>query len=154
MMDSGSTSATTTTTTTSPQGGVGAQGGGESLAWFLLASLLVIGLAIYVTRWLARWQFVQGKGRRMRVLEGMAIGKDRQLLLVQVGKEVLVLGSSEGGVNLVHRVEDPAQVEEWLQDPSPDRAPTPSFSGMESSIRANLDRMRSLLTKNGGRTNA
>lgn len=134
------------------QGGDSSLGGGGSLAWFLVASVLVIGLALYVTRWLARWQFLQAKGRRMRILEGMAIGRDRQLLLVQVGKEVLLLGSAEGGVNLVHKVEDPEMVQECLEETT--ASPAASFAGVESSIRANLDRMRGLLTKNGGRTNA
>lgn len=153
---SGTTSGTTSATTSaSGDGGLGGSlGGGTSLAWFLIASIAVIGLALYATKLLARWQFVQGKGRRMRVLEGMAIGKDRHLILVQVGKEVLVLGSSEGGVSLVHRVEDQQQIQQWLQEPGPERTPAPSFSGVESSIRSNLDRMRELMTRNGGRTDA
>lgn len=125
-------------------------GGYEGLLVFLLGSLLVIGLALVATRWLARWQFQATRGRRMRVLEGLAIGRDRHLLLVQVGKEVLLLGSAEGGVNLVHRVDDPELIAQWLAEPTPERPAVPSFAGMETAVRANLDKMRTLLQRNGG----
>lgn len=127
---------------------------GASLAWFLLASVLVIALALVATRMLARWQFLPGRGRRIRVLEGTAIGRDRHLLLVAVGKEVLLLGSAEGGVSLVHKVEDPEVIRQSLEDPSPDRNTGASLAGLEGSIRANLERMRGLMNKNGRGTDA
>lgn len=160
-MTASNTPATSTTAKTgqaaaSNKGSLDSLGGGGGLLTFLVASLAVIALALYVTRWMAKWQYTQGRGRRLRVVEGMAIGKDRQLLLVQVGKEVLLLGSSEGGVNLVHKVEDPDLIKDCVLQPPAERplAPTPSFSSVESSIRANLDRMRGLMTKNGGKRDA
>ncbi|MFZ5814006.1 MAG: FliO/MopB family protein [Bacillota bacterium] len=159
MTESSTPTATTTSTAasptpTAPREGLGDMGGGTGLFTFLLASVAVIALAMYATRWLSRWQFLQGKGRRLRVVEGMAVGKDRQLLLVQVGKEVLLLGSSEGGVSLVHKVEDPELIQSCLEQPVPDQPATPSFASMESSIRAHLDRMRGLMTRNRGQSNA
>lgn len=125
-------------------------GGLESLLIFLFGSLLVIGLALVATRWLARWQFQATKGRRMRVLEAVAIGRDRHLVLVQVGNEVLLVGSADNGVNLVHKVDDPELIAAWLADPAPERPALPDLSGVETAVRANLDKMRTLLQRNGG----
>ncbi len=136
----------------------GLTSGGGGLIMFLLASLAVIGLAFMVTRLMARWQGFQNRGRRLRVLEGVPIGKDRALLLVAVGKEVLVVGSSDGGVHLVHKVEEPEALlgENWEQVTAAvePRVPDVSLAGLESSIRGHLDKMRGLLNKPGGDSNA
>lgn len=131
--------------------------GSGGLVMFLIASLAVIGLALLFTRFMARWQVIQNRGRRLKVLEGVAIGKDRQLLLVAVGKEVLVVGASDGGVSLVHKIEDPESLlgEQWEQAPEFERPAEPvSLAGVESSIRSSLDKMRGLLTRSGGGSNA
>jgi len=123
--------------------------GGDSLLTFLLASIAVIGVTYLATRFLGKWQVTQTKGRRMRVLEGVPIGRDRHLLLVAVGKEVLVLGSCTTGVTLVHRVENPeAAVELMAQRPLEDESagvPAP----VEEAIRQNIERMRALLSRLG-----
>lgn len=126
--------------------------GSGGLVMFLIASLAVIGLALLFTRMMARWNSIQSRGRRLKVLEGVAIGKDRQLLLVAVGKEVLVVGSSDGGVSLVHKVAEPEELlgENWEQAPELQPAEPVSLAGLESSVRGSLDKMRSLLTKSGG----
>lgn len=131
-------------------------GDGSGLVMFLIASLAVIGLALLFTRFMGRWQGLQTRGRRLKVIEGVPIGKDRQLLLVAVGKEVLVVGSSEGGVSLVHKVEEPESLlgENWEQFTELKPAAPASLSGLEGSIRGHLDKMRGLLTKSGGGSNA
>lgn len=131
-------------------------GGGTGLLTFTLASLLVIGLAYMASRFLASWQAVQTRGRRMRVLEGLPIGRDRNLMLVVVGKEVLVVGSSGNNVSLVHQVTDPETVAELLSEAAKVPAmptlalPKVNLAGVEESVRSNLDRMKSLLNRTGG----
>lgn len=125
---------------------------GSSLLTFILASIAVIALAYVASRLLGNWQSVQTKGRRLRVLEGVPIGKDRSIYLVAVGKEVLVLGSSPSGVNLVHKVEDESLLPDLLSDSAETGRPQDS-SGLEENIRGHLDRMRSLLVRAGGGTN-
>lgn len=125
--------------------------GGDSLLVLLLGSILVIALAFVAVRWLAHWQYQFTRGRRMRVLEGLAVGRDRHLLLVQVGQEILLLGSTDGSIRLIHRIDDPSLVAEWLAEPQPEVGPASiSFAGLEGAVRANLDRMRSLLSRKGG----
>jgi flagellar biogenesis protein FliO len=128
-----------------------------ALIMFLLASLAVIALALLTTRGLSRWSAFQSRGRRLRVLEGVPVGRNRHLLLVAVGKEVLVVGSSEGGVTLVHTVPDPEALlgPDWEQAPPPQESPVPSaMAGVESAVRAHLEKMRSLLRRPGGGSHA
>ncbi|MDF2627621.1 MAG: fliO [Symbiobacteriaceae bacterium] len=122
--------------------------GGGSLLYFLIASLVVILLTCGASRMVGRWQKVQGKGRRLRVLEGVSTGKDRSLLLVAVGKEVLVVADGPAGTTLVHRIEDP-QAAEALCAPEADGplAGAAADFPAERSIRANLERMQSLIAR-------
>jgi len=128
-----------------------AGGGTGSLFLYLFGALLVIALSFVTVRWLSRWQLQLTRGRRMRVLEGLAVGRDRYLLLVQVGQEILLLGSTEGSIRLIHRIDDPDLVAEWLAESQLERGPNPtSFAGVEGAVRANLERMRELLARKGG----
>ncbi|MEW8976787.1 MAG: flagellar biosynthetic protein FliO [Symbiobacterium sp.] len=124
--------------------------GAALLLRLLVGAILVIVLALVAVRWLARWQFQFSRGRRMRVLEGLAVGRDRYLLLVQVGQEVLLLGATDGSIQLLQRFDDPALVAEWTAEPPLERGASPeSLAGIEGAVRANLDRMRSLLKRKG-----
>lgn len=119
------------------------------LLTFLVMSALVIVLAYVSLRYVGAWQLRQTKGRRMRVLEGVPAGRDRHLLLVAVGKEVLLLGSGPGGVSLVHKLPE-AESAAMLAEPEP-AAPESilpaGLEGLEASIRGSLGKMRSLLKK-------
>lgn len=105
---------------------------GNSLLTFLLASLAVIGLTWAASRMVGRWQVTQTRGRRMRVLEGVPVGKDRSLLLVAVGKEVLVVGTSPQGVQLVHQVADEQAAAELLTAEEPAAQPLPILPSLPS----------------------
>lgn len=117
-----------------------------SLLYFLIASLVVILLTSQASRLVGRWQQSQSKGRRLRVLEGVSVGRDRSLLLVAVGQEVLVVGAGPAGISLVHRIEDPAAAAA-LSAPEPEGQDAAPGQPLEASIRANLERMQSLLTR-------
>lgn len=127
-----------------------------ALITFILASLAVIALALLVTRGLSRWNLLQLRGRRLRVLEGVPVGRNRYLLLVAVGKEVLVVGSAEGGITLLHTVPDPEALlgEDWDQSPPPSSPASSAMGGAESAVRAHLEKMRSLLRRPGGGSHA
>ncbi len=130
---------------------------GNGMLTFVLASVAVIALAWVASRMLSNWQSVQSRGRRLRVLEGVAVGKDRSLMLVAVGKEVLVVGASQQGINLVHKVEDPVAAQELLaQAPAEAEAAAavgPGLPALEESVKAHLDRMRSMLSRQGRQGN-
>lgn len=129
-------------------GGTKSPSYGDGLWLFLLASLLVIGLTYAAARLVGSWQISTTRGRRLRVLEGVPVGRDRSLLLVAVGQELLVVGSSPQGVQLVHRISDPAAaaalLEQAVQEPGGHAA-----SDSDSRIRQHLETMRELLSRRG-----
>jgi flagellar biogenesis protein FliO len=128
---------------------------GNGLALFVVASLAVIALAAVASKYLANWQSIQTRGRRLRVLEGVPIGKDRTLLLVSVGNELLVLGSSSSGVSLVHKVEDQEAAAAMLAEPAmPPELEMPGGGALEVSVRTSLERMRGLMTRIRGGADA
>lgn len=137
-----------------PVSGSGSYSTGGLLT-FLLASAAVITLAYLASRLLGNWQVGHARGRRIRVVEGVALGRDHRLLLVAVGKEALVVGTSPNGVNLVHHVADENHARELLGAPAQEAVAADSVLPVgEESIRASLSRMRSALMKSGERSNA
>lgn len=119
---------------------------------FLFSSLGVIMLTYGAARLVGRWQGMQVKAKRLRVLEGVAVGKDRSLLLVAVGKEVMVVGTSQAGIGLVHQVTDPEAAAALLAEPSgSDQTDTPGVAPSEVAVRQSLEQIRSLLTRAGRR---
>jgi len=69
-----------------------------SFAMPLIGVSIVIALAYFFTVWLAKKYAGLGSGKQMRVIESLALGTDRSLILVRVGEKVLLLGAS--GKNL------------------------------------------------------
>ena len=127
----------------------------DGLWVFLLASLGVIGLTYGASRLVGQWQAIQFRGRRLRVLEGVPLGRDRSILLVAVGKEVLVVGASSAGISLVHQVTD-AEAAASLLAPQAEvaAAASPRPLPAEEAIRTSIERMRSLLVKAGVKRDA
>lgn len=128
---------------------------GGGLPLFLGASAVVIALAYAASRFVGQWQVQQTRGRKLRVVEGVPLGRDRSLLLVAVGKELLVVGSSATGFAMLHQVTDPDMLAEALAVPAPPNPPSGMGTpALEAAVRANLERMRSLLARIGGGTDA
>lgn len=136
-----------------------APGGGLWL--FLLASIVVIGLTYAASRAVGNWQQVQTRGRRLRVLEALNVGKDRNLMLVAVGKELLVVGASPTGIAVVHQVNDPEVVAELMAQ-QPEATPISGLASLaafgsvasvapaaENAIRESVARMKALLGRQG-----
>jgi len=130
-------------------GETGSSSYGDGLWLFLLASLLVIGLTYAAVRLVGSWQINTTRGRRLRVLEGVPVGRDRSLLLVAVGQELLVVGSSPQGVQLVYRISDPRAAAALLEQPPAQEFAGEPASDADSHIRQQLDTMRELLSRRG-----
>lgn len=85
-------------------GGLPALGGaaaGWQLAQFLVASLAVIGLAFWGSRWLARRLHGMGGGRHLELLDALPVGPNRTVGLVAVAGRVLVVGVTEHHISLL-----------------------------------------------------
>jgi flagellar biogenesis protein FliO len=73
-----------------------------------LAAVLAL---IFVLRWVAKWAFPGVASARptaaMRVLSRTCVSPKQQLLLVQVGRRVLVVGDSAGHLRGISEIADP-----------------------------------------------
>ncbi len=99
-------------------GGVGGQ-----LTQLVLGLLLVVGL-IFALAWLLRR--VQAAGPRnnqlIELLGSRALGPRDRLLLVQVGKEQILLGITPGRITPLHVLKEPVQVPASAQQATPEFA--------------------------------
>nr|WP_269807461.1 flagellar biosynthetic protein FliO [Pseudomonas sp. NMI795_08] len=99
-------------------GGLGAQ-----LAQMVFGLLLVVGL-IFFLAWLLRR--MQGNAQRgaqvIEIVGSRAIGPRDRLLLVQVGKEQILIGHTPGSIEALHVLAEPVEV------PTAARQATPEFA--------------------------
>lgn len=104
--------------TSAAPGGLGGQ-----LLQLVLGLGLVVGL-IFFLAWLLRR--VQGAaprgGQVIEIIGSRAIGPRDRLLLVQVGKEQILLGHSPGSIEALHVLAEPVEV------PASARQATPEFA--------------------------
>jgi flagellar biogenesis protein FliO len=105
---SASAAATTQSTTAVPTGSAAPIGMDVPRVALGLAAVLAL---IFVLRWVARWAFPSVASARptsaMRVLSRTAVSPKQQLLLVQVGKRVLVVGDSAGQLRGISEIAEP-----------------------------------------------
>lgn len=86
----------------------------------------ILYLAYFCTRRLAghpRIAANAGRSGQMRVLDRLAVGQDRQLLVVLVGKRCFLMSSSSGGIEKIEELsaEDAAL---WDNAGTPPQAPS------------------------------
>ncbi|MBC3458928.1 flagellar biosynthetic protein FliO [Pseudomonas mosselii] len=99
-------------------GGLGAQ-----LAQMVFGLLLVVGL-IFFLAWLLRR--MQGNAQRgaqvIEIVGSRAIGPRDRLLLVQVGKEQILIGHSPGSIEALHVLAEPVEVPATARQAAPEFA--------------------------------
>jgi flagellar biogenesis protein FliO len=81
--------------------------------WFfaLLSLVFVVFLAYWATRFLAG-KYGNLTSRHMKVAESLCLGPNRHLYLLLVNNQVLLVGSSEHGIQLMKEYSDPEFVDE------------------------------------------
>nr|WP_245586761.1 flagellar biosynthetic protein FliO [Pseudomonas cremoricolorata] len=84
--------------------------GGQVLQ-LVLGLLLVVGLIFFLAWLLRRVQGVApGNNQLIEVISSRAIGPRDRLLLVQIGKEQILLGHSPGDIKTLHVLAEPVAV--------------------------------------------
>lgn len=79
----------------------------EAVLQLILGLLFVIAL-ILLLAWIARRSLgVTQTGRHMRIITGLPLGAREKIILVEVGKEQILLGVAPGRVSLITRFEEP-----------------------------------------------
>lgn len=108
----------------------------------LFMFLAVLGLAYVATRFVGARMGPLGRGRVIRLVDFLALSRDRSLVLVEMGGKLLLLGSSEDSISLLATIDDPAEVSRITSD----------GGGGGGPVRAWPDSFRNILERLTGRT--
>jgi len=69
--------------------------------YFLFMSAVILGAAYYVTKYLARKGLNPANNKNLKIIETVPLGIDKSLLLVKVGEQYLLLGSTQKNISLL-----------------------------------------------------
>ncbi|MEW6200721.1 MAG: flagellar biosynthetic protein FliO [bacterium] len=123
--------------------------------WRVVFSLImVIGLILFIT-YLLRYLWARGlrlefKGRHIRVLDTLSLGLNRVLYLVQVGSKVVMIASTDKGINMVTEITDPDEIAAILEEYKPAPASPVPMAPFTSQLRQAFT--RSQPTESGAKT--
>lgn len=96
---------------------------GGQLAQMVFGLLLVVGLIFFLAWLLRRMQGATPRGTQViDIIGSRAIGPRDRLLLVQVGKEQILIGHTPGSIEALHVLAEPVEV------PASARPATPEFA--------------------------
>ena len=110
--------ATPAATPATPPGSLGGQ-----LAQMVFGLLLVVGLIFFLAWMLRRLQSTAVKGGQViEIVGSRAIGPRDRLLLVQVGKEQILIGHTPGSIEALHVLAEPVEVPENARQATPEFA--------------------------------
>lgn len=94
-----------------PAAAMSSAGVGTQLSKLLVGLLLVIGLIFLLAWLLRRVQQLNPRGNQaIKVVSTQALGARERLVLVQVGKEQVLLGLSAGRITPLHVLEEPVHL--------------------------------------------
>ena len=114
--------ATATVTPAAPPAAAPGSLGGQ-LAQMVFGLLLVVGLIFFLAWLLRRMQGAAPKGGQViEIVGSRALGPRDRLLLVQVGKEQILIGHTPGSIEALHVMVEPVEV------PASARHATPEFA--------------------------
>ncbi|QCI15543.1 flagellar biosynthetic protein FliO [Pseudomonas putida] len=96
---------------------------GGQLAQMVFGLLLVVGLIFFLAWLLRRMQGAAPKGGQViEIVGSRAIGPRDRLLLVQVGKEQILIGHSPGNIEALHVMAEPVEVPASARQAAPEFA--------------------------------
>lgn len=110
-------------------------------AFFLFALVLV--LAWLSTRLVGTRMGLSMRGRMVRVLEHVPAGRDRSIMLLEVGGRLYLVGSTQERISLLDAIHDEAVIERVMA-----QAPAPESNPLGSVLPGGFKEM---LEKIGGR---
>lgn len=90
----------------------------------LFLFMVVLGLVWVTTRFVGLRMSGTGSGKVLRVLEHIPAGRDRSIMLLEVGGKVYLVGSTGEHINLLDAIDDPVVLERIRQS-MPDQPETP-----------------------------
>lgn len=79
----------------------------EAVLQLVLVLFFIIALILALAWFARRTMGVAQGGQHMRVISGLPLGAREKVVLVEVGKEQMLLGVAPGRVNLITRFDEP-----------------------------------------------
>jgi len=71
------------------------------ILYFLFMTAVILAAAYYVTKFLSKRGLNHGKNKNLKIIETAALGIDKNLILVKVGEQYLLLGSTQRNISLL-----------------------------------------------------
>ncbi|HYF79429.1 MAG TPA: flagellar biosynthetic protein FliO [Symbiobacteriaceae bacterium] len=102
---------------------------------------LVLGLAWLSTRMLGYRMGLATRGRMVRVLENVPAGRDRSIMLLEVGGRIYLVGSTSDRISLIDAIDDPGVIERVMAQ-APEEQPSPLETMIPASFRDVLAKVR------------
>ena len=103
------------------------------ILFYLIVLILVLFLAYHTTRILGRGMSLKQRSAGMQVLDQMAVGRDRILLVVQEQDEILLLGLTPAGITRLEKLDTYETLE-------PAEAPPDFVAVLTSQLKARKNR--------------
>lgn len=75
------------------------------ILYFIFMSAVILGAAYFATRFLARKGLNSANNKNLKIVETVPLGIDKSLMLVKVGDQYLLLGSTQKGITMLTAVE-------------------------------------------------
>lgn len=129
------------------------------ILYFVFMSAVILGAAYYVTRYIARKGFIVSGNKNIKIIETVSLGIDKSLLLVKVGEQYLLLGSTQRSISLLTAIEqeklpigNTSEVYDNLDDESVEAYMNKLNNADEktrmNSVKKNLNKLKSIVRGN------
>jgi flagellar biogenesis protein FliO len=113
--------------------------------WQLLYALFLFGLVLVLawlsTRLVGYRMGLGTRGRMVRVLEQVPAGRERMIMLLEVGGRIYLVGSTSDQISLIDAIDDPAVIERLLAH-APEAEAHPLPGALPVSFRDLLAKVR------------
>ncbi len=73
--------------------------------YFIFMSAIILGAAYYVTKYLAKRGFKASGSKNLKIVESVSLGIDKSLILVKVGEQYLLLGSTQKSISMLAEID-------------------------------------------------
>ncbi len=122
------------------------------LMWQLIQALFLFALVLVLVWWSTRFIALRMggvmRGRALRILEHVPAGRDRAILLLEVGGRLYLVGATAQSISLLDTIEDPNTIQRILEGfPEGELSPGLSLPG---SFREVLQRAMGRTTPGSG----
>jgi flagellar biogenesis protein FliO len=111
---------------------------GGQWIWALFSLIIVVALSYWATRFFAGKLGIS-QAKHIKVAESLFLGPNRHLYLLLVHDKVLLIGSTDHGLNLLQEIEDPTFYAELEQVASSSQLPSGKFAKMMGPILSGLN---------------